>query len=158
MKELHDIMIEEEEEQKVKKRKKYLRDVEDYKSHNIFKWQENDCDFFINHLNDMEGCETSNSTSAPPSSEHFISLKGTSTPGRKDIGPGRVGDDKTPQTYRKRNNNSNNTGRSNGSYNQHPSSTYQQPKNSGRGSNNRIQRHPYVFNQQPGGPQLYPQI
>lgn len=38
MKELHDIMIEEEEGQKNNKLKKYLRDVEDYKSHNIFKW------------------------------------------------------------------------------------------------------------------------
>lgn len=33
-------MVEVEEEQRVKKRKKYLRDLEDYKSNSVFKWQE----------------------------------------------------------------------------------------------------------------------
>lgn len=45
--ELQDILIEEEEEQRIKKRKKYLRDVEDYKCHNVFKWQENHRESFI---------------------------------------------------------------------------------------------------------------
>lgn len=39
-KELQDIMAEEEKEQIIKKRKKYLRDVEDFESQNVFKWQE----------------------------------------------------------------------------------------------------------------------
>lgn len=33
-------MADEEEEQRIKKRKKYLRDIEDYKFQNVFKWQE----------------------------------------------------------------------------------------------------------------------
>lgn len=89
-KELREIMIEEEEEQRIKKRKKHFRHIEDYKSYNIFKWQESHRDSFIkpSETESMEEGLMEDNVAILPSLEcPRPSGPPPTTPGYRDYGP-----------------------------------------------------------------------
>lgn len=81
--------------------------MEDYKSHNVFKWQEIYKENFIqsSEVVSMDGVENLVNTQPHPPSENIRLELGPPTPGQRDVGPLRTGWNRTPQQHKKKGNN-----------------------------------------------------